>query len=223
MAGYRPSASMGIAMYPDHGLSVPELLRSADTAMYAAKTGHGRVAFYQSDMRREASHLLDLRNALTGAVERGEFQLFYQPICRISDGIMVGAEALLRWHRPGHGLLLPGDFLHVADLVDAMLLAALYDGPHSVMNVGSGKGRTVLDVVSSIDAVLGLQGAEILHKAGRVVDVPANVLDTALIRRELGWTVRRDWMQGLAETAEWLRSVEPPAITHAGHGVRVAP
>lgn len=115
------------------------------------------------------------------------------------------------------------DFLHVADLVDAMLLAALYDGPHSVMNVSSGKGRTVLDVVSSIDAVLGLQGAEILHKAGRVVDVPANVLDTALIRRELGWTVRRDWMQGLAETAEWLRSVEPPAITHAGHGVRVAP
>ena len=120
MAGYRPSASMGIAMYPDHGLSVPELLRSADTAMYAAKTGHGRVAFYQSDMRREASHLLDLRNALTGAVERGEFQLFYQPICRISDGIMVGAEALLRWHRPGHGLLLPGDFLHVAEMSGLM-------------------------------------------------------------------------------------------------------
>ena len=115
------------------------------------------------------------------------------------------------------------DFLHVADLTDAMLLAALYDGPHSVMNVGSGKGRTVLDVVASIDAMLGLQGAEIRYKAGRAVDVPANVLDTTLIRRELGWTARRDWMQGLAETAEWLRKAELPPITRAGQGMRGAP
>jgi UDP-glucose 4-epimerase len=96
------------------------------------------------------------------------------------------------------------DFLHVADLVEAMLGAALYDGPQRVLNVGSGRGRTILEVVSSIDAVLGLRGAPILHRPGRAVDVPVNVLDTGLARRELGWSARRDWMQGLAETAEWL-------------------
>jgi UDP-glucose 4-epimerase len=109
------------------------------------------------------------------------------------------------------------DFLHVADLVEAMLGAALYDGPHRVLNVGSGQGRTILEVVSSIDAVLGLRGAAVLHRPGRAVDVPVNVLDTGLIRRELGWVARTEWMQGLAETAEWL-SRSGLAVAGSGDG-----
>ncbi|WP_458097745.1 NAD-dependent epimerase/dehydratase family protein [Roseomonas sp. WA12] len=99
------------------------------------------------------------------------------------------------------------DFLHVDDLVEAMLHAALYDGPHRVLNVGSGIGRSIRDVVSAIDGVLGVEGAEILYRHGRPVDVPANVLDVSLIARELGWTARTDWLQGLRGTADWLRSL----------------
>jgi UDP-glucose 4-epimerase len=103
------------------------------------------------------------------------------------------------------------DFLHIDDLVDAMLRAAAYKGSYSVLNVGSGIGRSVLDVVASVDTVLGTKGAEILHWPGRAVDVPTNVLDVALIRRELGWEARTEWMQGLRGTAEWIASACQPA------------
>lgn len=116
MAGYRPLASLGIAAYPEHGLTADELMRSADTAMYAAKTKRAPVAAFHSDMRREATQLLEMRNALTGAVGRGEFQLFYQPIIRLSNGEIAGAEALLRWIRPGRGPLPPRDFLQLAEM-----------------------------------------------------------------------------------------------------------
>ena len=102
------------------------------------------------------------------------------------------------------------DFLHVDDVVEAMLHAAAYDGPHRVLNVGSGIGRSILEVVASVDDVLGMKGAEILYRHGRAVDVPANVLDVSLIRREFGWTARTDWLQGLRRTADWLRCGSGP-------------
>jgi diguanylate cyclase (GGDEF)-like protein/PAS domain S-box-containing protein len=119
-AGYRTGASIGIALAPDHGRSVPELLRSADTAMYAAKEQRSHIALYDSAMRQEAARLLDLRNALTGAVGRGEFCLHYQPILRLVDRCVVGAEALLRWNRPGLGLSPPREFLAVAESAGMM-------------------------------------------------------------------------------------------------------
>jgi UDP-glucose 4-epimerase len=103
------------------------------------------------------------------------------------------------------------DFLHIDDLVDAMLRAAAYGGQHGVLNVGSGIGRSVLDVVASVDKVLGTEGAEILYWPGRAADVPANVLDVALTHRELGWVARTEWMQGLRGTAEWIASACRPA------------
>ncbi len=96
------------------------------------------------------------------------------------------------------------DFLHVDDLVEAMLRAAAYEGPHSIMNVGSGIGRSVLDVIASVDRVLGTKDAEILYRPSRTADVPANVLDVALIRHELGWVARTEWLQGLRGTAAWI-------------------
>ncbi|MBL6082181.1 NAD-dependent epimerase/dehydratase family protein [Belnapia sp. T18] len=104
------------------------------------------------------------------------------------------------------------DFLHIDDLVDAMLRAAIYEGSHGVLNVGSGIGRSVLDVVASVDKVLDTKGAEILYRPGRAVDVPANVLDVALTQRELGWVPRTEWMLGLRGTAEWIASTCHPAL-----------
>jgi len=101
------------------------------------------------------------------------------------------------------------DFLYVGDLAEAMLRAALYEGPQRVLNVGSGLGRSVLDVVAAVGATLGLGPAEILFKPGRKADVPENVLDTTLIRRELGWEPRMGWERGLRLTADWIAATYP--------------
>ena len=102
------------------------------------------------------------------------------------------------------------DFFHVDDLVDAAILAAGYAGPERVLNVGSGIGRSVLEVVAAIDALLGTAGAGVVHRAARAVDVPVNVLDIARIRRVLGWRPRIDWQQGLGDTARWLQCQAQP-------------
>jgi EAL domain-containing protein (putative c-di-GMP-specific phosphodiesterase class I) len=116
MTGYRPLASLGIAAYPEHGVTSDELMRSADMAMYSAKAKRTAVAAFRVEMRHEATQVLEMRNALNGALGRGEFLQVYQPIMRLSDGEMVGAEALLRWRSPGRGLLAPGEFLHLAEM-----------------------------------------------------------------------------------------------------------
>lgn len=108
------------------------------------------------------------------------------------------------------------DFFHVGDLVDAAIMAAGYAGPERVLNVGSGIGRSVLEVVASIDALLGTAGAGMVQRAARAVDVPVNVLDIARIGRVLGWQPRIDWHEGLGDTALWLqRQAElAPELAH---------
>lgn len=102
------------------------------------------------------------------------------------------------------------DFLYAGDLAEAMLLAAEYTGPHRVFNVGSGIGRSVLDVLDGIVAALGLPPPQVRHLPARVADVPANVLDVARIGAELGWKPRTPWADGLRRTAEWIGSAHPP-------------
>lgn len=97
------------------------------------------------------------------------------------------------------------DYLHVVDVAAAMIAAATYRGSHWVFNVGSGEGRSVQTVVEDVRALTGLPSDSIIHRPGRAVDVPYNVLDTGLIAREMGWAPRIGWQEGLAATAEWLR------------------
>ncbi|MBD0272206.1 MAG: NAD-dependent epimerase/dehydratase family protein, partial [Acetobacteraceae bacterium] len=98
------------------------------------------------------------------------------------------------------------DYLYAADVAEAVADAAAYAGSHRVFNVGSGIGRSVLDLLCDVGAALGQEAAvAAVHKPGRAVDVPMNVLDTALIRREMGWAPRTGWAEALGETAAWLR------------------
>ena len=117
---YRPAASVGVACYGAHGDSGDMLLRNADLAMYAAKLSRRAVRVYEAQMGAEALRELELRNALVGAVERGEMVLHFQPLFRLGSREVCGCEALLRWDRPGQGLLRPGAFLPVAERAGLM-------------------------------------------------------------------------------------------------------
>jgi UDP-glucose 4-epimerase len=92
-----------------------------------------------------------------------------------------------------------------------MLTASLYDGPETVLNVGSGVGRSVLDVAASVCIALGREPAPLVHKPSRAADVPMNVLDITRIQASLGWAPRTDWMDGLQRTAAWISRAFPPA------------
>ncbi len=110
------SASIGIAISSPHYKQPEELLRDADAAMYNAKdAGRHRAAMFDERLRREALSLLDMESDLRHALSRNEFVPFYQPIVELADGRIAGYEALLRWHHPQRGLLLPHDFLLIAE------------------------------------------------------------------------------------------------------------
>ncbi|RLB37030.1 MAG: hypothetical protein DRH30_13925 [Deltaproteobacteria bacterium] len=108
----KTSTSVGIAMYPENGNNLSELLRAADLAMYQAKSsGHGRYRFFADAMQEEAQSRHALEWALRRAVERKEFELFYQPQLCLRTGMVIGVEALLRWMSPTRGLLTPYHFI----------------------------------------------------------------------------------------------------------------
>lgn len=98
------------------------------------------------------------------------------------------------------------DFIHVTDAIEALLEGVDYTGPHRVMNVGSGVGRTVADVVRDIESVLGGNALRREYREGRAADVPVNVLDIALITRETNWRPRVTWSDGLRDTIDWIAS-----------------
>ena len=110
------SISIGIAL-SSIGYDNPEdLLRDADTAMYRAKSlGKARYAVFDLDMRASVIARLQLETDLRSALEREEFQNFYQPIVCLDSGRITGFEALLRWQHPTRGLLQPLDFIPVAE------------------------------------------------------------------------------------------------------------
>jgi diguanylate cyclase (GGDEF)-like protein len=110
------SASIGIALYPIDGEDVETLLAHADTAMYEAKSqgGNGYQIFSRT-MNATAMQQLTLDTDLRRALEREELVLHYQPIVRADNGAMTGAEALVRWRHPTLGLLLPSEFIPIAE------------------------------------------------------------------------------------------------------------
>ncbi len=110
------TASIGIAQYPDDGSDFDTLLQKADTALYRAKDGgRNTCRFFDERMNAEVTERLRLRNGLRQALERGEFVLHYQPQVDLASGAVTGVEALLRWMRPGEGLVMPGRFIAQAE------------------------------------------------------------------------------------------------------------
>jgi diguanylate cyclase (GGDEF)-like protein len=110
------NASIGIAVYPYDGEDIDTLLMHADTAMYKAKEqGGSSYQAYSKSMTTIALQRLTLENDLRKALDRNEFEIHYQPIVDAYTSTVVGAEALLRWRHPELGLLLPSEFIPIAE------------------------------------------------------------------------------------------------------------
>jgi diguanylate cyclase (GGDEF)-like protein/PAS domain S-box-containing protein len=108
--------SIGIAVFPEDGDDFHTLIKHADTAMYASKAkGRGQFQYFETGMNEAAHQRLLLENALRLALEQEGFQLYYQPKVAGSTGRIVGAEALIRWRRPGFGMIPPDRFIPIAE------------------------------------------------------------------------------------------------------------
>jgi diguanylate cyclase (GGDEF)-like protein/PAS domain S-box-containing protein len=110
------SGSIGISVYPADGEDAGTLIRNADTAMYQAKE-HGRnnFQFFKAEMNRKAVDRQSLESSLRRAFARDEFLLHYQPRVNLDTGEITGVEALIRWQHPDRGLVLPSEFVPIAE------------------------------------------------------------------------------------------------------------
>ena len=99
------------------------------------------------------------------------------------------------------------DYIHIGDVISAMLDVLDHDGPDRVFNVGSGIGRSVAEVVRDAGRVTG-RAPHVLHREGRVADVPVNILDSTRLAEQTGWRPRTAWEDGLRQTADWI-SAQP--------------
>ena len=116
------TASIGAALFPGDGEDMQILLRNADTAMYRAKEAHGNgFQFYSREMSVRALERAELESALRRALERKEFELFYQPKVDAVSSRIIGAEALIRWHHPEMGLVSPARFIPMAEEIGLII------------------------------------------------------------------------------------------------------
>ncbi len=117
------TASVGIAIYPDDGINSSELLRKADSAMYHSKElGRNTYSYFTEEMNRDVIRRLALEEQIHGALERGEFSIYYQPKFDVNNSRIMGAEALLRWTNPALGKVSPAEFIPIAEQTGVIVL-----------------------------------------------------------------------------------------------------
>jgi len=200
------SASVGITLLhtPARSLRPGELLQQADLAMYRAKAeGKGRYSFFQPALQEQVTARLELERALRHALARGELALHYQPEVDLASGTVVAAEALLRWRHPDRGLVLPGEFIGLAEETGLILPIGRW-----VLEQACGWARRLPAALA--DLMVGVNvSARQLHQPD-LVEAVARVLATsalepARLRLELTESVA---MQDPAQAARLLHQLK---------------
>lgn len=168
----RIGSSVGITLFPDHCDNAEEMLQQADTALYQAKEeGRGRFKYFTEDLTRAARERIALEAALRRALTEQEFLVYYQPQVDIVTGEIVGAEALLRWQHPEHGMMLPGHYISVAE--ETGLIGAIGDW---VLRETCLQGRRWLDIgLQAIKLSVNLSPQQFHHK--NIVSTVSQVLE----------------------------------------------
>lgn len=112
---FQITTSIGIVLFPNDGTDAETLTKNADTAMYRAKEQGDNYQFYRPAMNAKALERMETERSLRRAVEMKEFEVYYQPRIDVRSGRMIGVEALIRWNHPSKGVVLPEDFIPVAE------------------------------------------------------------------------------------------------------------
>ncbi|WP_338758771.1 EAL domain-containing protein [Massilia sp. METH4] len=184
------TASIGIAVYPDDGHDADTLIKYADTAMYRAKeAGRDAFRFFTAEMNAQSLARLDLENALRRAIDKGEFVLHFQPKIDIGTGRISGAEALIRWNRPGHGMVSPGLFVPLLEETGLIVRVGTWVIHEACRHIAhwqaSGAGAVQISVnVSGIQFFVGGLQDEVL-RALREHDIPPELLELELTESSL--------------------------------------
>ena len=182
-------ASLGIAIFPDDGIESIALMKSADTAMYAAKqAGRGKSCFFQAKMSEEAAVRMKMEGCLRQALANHEFVLHYQPKMDARNQTTYGYEALLRWNSPELGMVLPDDFIPLAE------------STRIIVDIGS----WVIDEVCRQIAAWQLAGFGLKQVA---VNVSAHQLKSVTLAEQFYEACRRHGIPTAALEAELTESV----------------
>lgn len=109
-------ASVGISIFPEHGQNAADLFQHADAALYQAKeNGRGHYKHFSEEMSRNVRERIEVENRLREALAQGDLRVYYQAQIELATGKLVGAEALVRWQDPQHGLVSPAQFIPIAE------------------------------------------------------------------------------------------------------------
>ena len=201
--------SIGIAL-PDDVEADPEtLIRDADAAMYRAKDrGRARWELFDNAMRASAVDRLDIENALRRALERRELRVFYQPLIDLRTGAIDGVEALLRWEHPERGLLLPGDFITVAE--ETGLIVPIGSWVLDQACRQAQRWQAVSDPTTPLRVAVNISGRQLGHPR-LTEDVAAIMADTGIdpadVELEITENVLMDDVEMSAETLQQLHEL----------------
>jgi diguanylate cyclase (GGDEF)-like protein/PAS domain S-box-containing protein len=153
--------SIGIALYPDDGQDVETVIKSADTAMYHAKeNGRDNYQFFAQEMNTRVVERLSIEARLRGALERREFSLHYQPKINLESGTLIGTEALIRWRHPVRGIILPEQFIPIAE--ECGLIIPIGDW---VLREACGQAKAWIDGgLEAVPVAVNISAMQLRHK-----------------------------------------------------------
>jgi len=183
------SASIGIALYPNHAETVEALCKSADLAMYFAKqNGGNRFTMFTPDMDARSTEYMAITNSLYRALEKQEFCVYYQPICAVQTRQILGAEALIRWQHPQMGLVPPDKFIRIAEelgmineLGEWVLGRVLADLPQYLTQLA---GRVMVNI-SSLQLLQGERLVNFLAKMAKSSQINSDRLELEITESSL--------------------------------------
>jgi diguanylate cyclase (GGDEF)-like protein/PAS domain S-box-containing protein len=197
-------ASIGIAIYPNDGRDFAELLKNADAALYHAKeSGRGMFRFFSPALNARAVERLRVENELRSALARSELVLHWQPVVRGRNQV-IGAEALVRWNHPARGLLMPEDFVPLAEECGLIRAVGEWTLERALSQAGAWQrklpGRAWFAVnVSAPELAQGEAYVERIRSALQANQLEGNRLELEVTERVL--------MSALAENVETLRKI----------------
>jgi diguanylate cyclase (GGDEF)-like protein len=181
-------ASIGIALYPEHGAEPEPVMRRADVAMYLAKEERTGVELYRADRDRNSASRLALLGGLRVALETDQLEVHYQPKVSFGAGGVIGVEALVRWRHPTLGWVMPDEFVPIAEHSGLMVNLTAYVVDRSLAQVALWREAGLAIPVAVNVSMRDLHGPELTAVVGSALerhDLPARSLLLELTERVL--------------------------------------